>query len=130
MPDNRNPSVPPPTRKKYTPAFKAECVRQVAAGARQTDVARAQGLSPALLGRWQREALAEAVPSSAEREEIKRLRAELKRVEQEGDILKKSRDYLLPTASVMSRYQFVEQLAATEPVQVLCRVLVVSVAGY
>lgn len=31
----------PSPRKKYTPAFKAECVRQVAAGARQTDVARA-----------------------------------------------------------------------------------------
>ncbi|WP_143069715.1 transposase [Hymenobacter actinosclerus] len=34
----------PATRKKYTPAFKAECVRQVAAGARQSDVARAQGI--------------------------------------------------------------------------------------
>ena len=89
MPGNRNPSGSPLIRKKYTPALKAECVRKVAAGARQTDVARAQGLSPALLGRWQREALAEAVPSSAEREEIKRLRAELKRVEQERDILKK-----------------------------------------
>ena len=33
----------PATRKKYTPAFKAECVRQVAAGARQSDVARVQG---------------------------------------------------------------------------------------
>lgn len=42
----------PLTHKKYTPAFKEECVRQAAAGARQTDVARAQGLSPALLGRW------------------------------------------------------------------------------
>ena len=83
------PSAPPLTRKKYTPAFKAECVRQVAAGARQTDVARAQGLSPALLGRWQRQTLAEAVPSSAERDEIKRLRTELRRVEQERDILKK-----------------------------------------
>ena len=62
MPDNSNPSGSPLTRKNYTPAFKAECVRQVAAGARQTDVARAQGLSPALLGRWQRQALAEAVP--------------------------------------------------------------------
>ena len=29
------------TRKKYTLVFKAECVRQVAAGARQNDVARA-----------------------------------------------------------------------------------------
>ena len=79
----------PSTRRKYTPAFKAECVRQVAAGARQTDVARAQGISPALLGRWQRQALEQAVPSSAERDEIKRLRAELKRVEMERDILKK-----------------------------------------
>ena len=50
--------------------FKAECVRQVAAGARQTDVARAQGISPALLGRWQCQALEQAVPSRAERAEI------------------------------------------------------------
>ena len=61
----------------------------MAAGARQTDVARAQGLSPALLGRWQRQALDEAVPNSSERDEIRRLRAELKRVEKERDILKK-----------------------------------------
>ena len=77
----------PATRKKYTPAFEAECVRQVAAGARQTDVARAQGISPALLGRLQRQALEQAVPSSAERDEINRLRAALKRVEMERDIL-------------------------------------------
>ena len=30
----------------------------------------------------------------------------------------------------MSRYQFLEQVAATESVQVLCRVLAVSAAGY
>ena len=30
----------------------------------------------------------------------------------------------------MSRYQFIEQVAASEPVQVLCRVLQVSAAGY
>jgi transposase len=77
------------TRRKYTAAFKAECVRQVAAGARPTDVARAQGLSPNLLARWQRQALQVAVPSSSERAEIQRLQAELRRVEQERDILKK-----------------------------------------
>lgn len=77
-------------RKKYTPAFKAECVRQVAAGARQSDVARAQGISPALLERWQRQALEAAVPSSAERTEINQLRAALKRVEMDRDMLKKS----------------------------------------
>jgi len=80
MSDKTDPSGSPLTRKKYTPSFKAECGRQVAAGARQMDV-RAQGLSPALLGRWQRQALAEAVPSSVERKEIKRLHTELKRVE-------------------------------------------------
>jgi transposase len=51
MPGKLLPSSSPLTRKEYTPAFKAECVRQVAAGARPTDVARAQGLSSALLGR-------------------------------------------------------------------------------
>ena len=61
----------------------------MAAGARQTDVARVQGIPPALLGRWQRQSLEQAVPSSAERDEIKRLRAELKRVEMDRDILKK-----------------------------------------
>jgi len=89
MTEKPNSGGVPTIRKKYTPAFKAECVRQVAAGSRQTDVARAQGISPALLGRWQRQALEQAVPSSTEREEIKRLRAELKRVEMERDILKK-----------------------------------------
>jgi transposase len=41
------------------------------------------------LGRWQHTALEQAVPCSAERQEIKRLRAELKRVETECGILKK-----------------------------------------
>ena len=83
MTEKLNPGGLPTTRKKYTPAFKAECVRQVAAGARQNYVARVQGIS------WQRQALERAVPSSAERVEIKQLRAELRRVEMERDILKK-----------------------------------------
>ena len=90
MTEKSNSGGSPSTRKKYTPAFKAECARQVAAGARRSDVARAQGLAlPALLGRWQRQALEAAVPSSAERAEIKQLRAALKRIEMERDILKK-----------------------------------------
>ena len=58
----------------------------MAAGARQSDVARAQGVSPALLGRWQRQALEAAVLSSAERDEIKQLRVALKRVEMKRSI--------------------------------------------
>lgn len=86
MPTPKSVDGQPVPRKKYTPAFKAECVRQVAAEARQSEVARAQGISPALLDRWQRSALEQAVPSSAERAESKRLRAELKRVETERDM--------------------------------------------
>ena len=71
MTEKPNPGGAPSTRKKYTPAFKAEGVQQVAAGVRQSDAARTQGISPALLGRWQRQALEQAVPSSAERAEIK-----------------------------------------------------------
>ena len=89
MTEKRNLGGSPSDRKRYTPAFKAECVRQVAAGARQSDVAHARGISPALLGRWQRQALESAVPRSAERDEIKQLRAALKRVETARDMLKK-----------------------------------------
>ena len=78
----------PTTRKKYTPALKAECVHQVAAGARQSDVARAPGISPALLGRWHAWRCQRL--SSAERAESKHLRAELRRVEMARDILKKA----------------------------------------
>ena len=78
------------TRMKYTPTFKAECVRQVAAGARPSDVVRAEAILPALLGYWQHQAFGAAVPSSAERAEIKQLRAERWRVQMERDSLKKS----------------------------------------
>lgn len=91
MPNNSNPSGLPLTHKKYTPAFKAECMLCGRWGL--TDnmaLARVQGLSPALLSSWQRQGLDEVVPSSAELEEIKRLHAELKRVEQGRDKLKKS----------------------------------------
>ena len=83
MTEKSNPGGGPSTRKKYTPVFPAECVRQVAACARQSDVARAQGISLALLGRWQPQALEAAMSSSAERTEIKQLRAALKRMAME-----------------------------------------------
>ena len=47
-----------------------------------------QGISPALLGHWQRQVLEAAEPSSAERAGIKQLRAALKRVGMERDMLK------------------------------------------
>lgn len=63
-------------------------MRQVTAGARQADVARAHGIAPTLLARWQQVAACTA-PNGAVQAEIARLRAALRRVEQERDILKK-----------------------------------------
>ena len=80
----------PTPRKKYTSAFKAECVRQVASRTWQSDVARAQGISPALLGRWQWRAMERATPGSPERKKVKQLRAQLWRIEMKRGILKKS----------------------------------------
>jgi hypothetical protein len=48
-------------------------------------------------------------------EETNRLHVELKRVEQERDILKKSNHFCV-TASIMSHYQFIEQEATIETV--------------
>jgi hypothetical protein len=73
--------------------------------------------------------LESALPSSVERDEIKQLRAALKRVEIERDTLK-SLDHLLPIASVMSRYAFIAACAEPWPVQVLYQVLAVSTDGF
>ena len=51
MTEKPHPGGLPTPRKKYTPAFKAECVRQVAAGTRQSDVARTHRSRPGLDGR-------------------------------------------------------------------------------
>ena len=50
----------------------------------------AQDISPALLGRWQREALEQAVSSSTKRDEIRQLGAALKPVEMKRAIVKKA----------------------------------------
>ena len=70
-------------------------MRQVTAGARQTDVARIPSISPALLGQWQHQALEPAVPNSAERAGVKQLRVELERVEMKRGNLKKSCPFVL-----------------------------------
>jgi transposase len=71
MSDKTLPNGSPLTRKKYTLAFKAECVRQMAAGARQTDAVRTYCCYPPCSAAGQRHALTEAVPSSAELDEVR-----------------------------------------------------------
>ena len=84
-----NPRGGTATRQKDPPVCKVAGVRQGAAGARQSDAARAPGLSPARRGRWPGQVLAAAVPRSAEQAALQQPRAALKRVKRGRARLKK-----------------------------------------
>ncbi len=86
-------------RQRFTPEFKDEAVRQVTErGHTVVDVAARLGVSSHSLYKWVRE----AKPSKGEqrseellesKKEVQKLRAELRRVEEERDILKKAAAY-------------------------------------
>jgi transposase len=87
------------SRQRYSPEFKDEAVRQVTdRGRAVVDVAERLGVSSHSLYKWVREAR----PSKDEKrsdelleskKEVQRLRGELRRVEEERDILKKAAAY-------------------------------------
>ena len=82
----------PDKRRKYDATFKAEALR-LASESRSTQAAARQlGISPKLLYRWQHEQVVAEVGSVevARDPEVRQLRAQLKRAEQELDILKKA----------------------------------------
>ena len=82
----------PDKRRKYDDAFKTEALR-LAAESRSTQAAAQQlGISPKLLYRWQEAKLVAEVGSVevARDPQVRQLRAQLKRAEQELDILKKA----------------------------------------
>jgi transposase len=83
------------SRRNYTEEFKREAVKLTEQGSRSvSDVARSLGVHRSLIERWrQRYGESNGVSKSvseAEREELKRLRAEVKQLRMERDILKKA----------------------------------------
>ena len=84
------------SRRRFTAEFKAEAVRRLLEGGRGlSEVATELGLSPGQLGAWRDERLAagsaEALAQrKAEQAETQRLRREVKRLEEEVEILKKA----------------------------------------
>jgi transposase len=86
------------TRRTFTPEFKAQAVKLVTEGGKSlAEVARDLDLGESMLRSWKR-ALAEggdqAFPCKghppAHEEELRRLRAEVKRLTMERDVLKKA----------------------------------------
>lgn len=80
------------SRRKYDDDFKKEAVRLATTGDRTVaDVARALGISENLLYRWKgNEKSNRQLGNTISTEEYERLREQLRRVEQEREILKKA----------------------------------------
>ena len=84
------------TRRRFTAEFKAEAVRRLLEGGKGLgEVATELGLSPGQLSGWRNEHLAagsaEALAQRrAEQAETQRLKREVKRLEEEVEILKKA----------------------------------------
>ena len=84
------------TRRRFSREFKLEAVRQLAAGTRLADVARALGVDAQVVRRWQHQVgrdPATAFPGNgrapAEEAELQRLRREVSQLRAERDFLKK-----------------------------------------
>jgi transposase-like protein len=84
------------TRRRFTAEFKAEAVkRSLEGGKRLSEIATELGLSPGQLSSWRNEQLAagsaEALAArKAEQAETQRLKREVKRLEEEVEILRKA----------------------------------------
>lgn len=88
MSKSQNPSVP---RRKYDDEFKTEAVRLVNSGGRTVpDVARSLGISENLLYRWKGNNKPSGQYNGVSQQEHDQLREQLRRTEQERDILKKA----------------------------------------
>ncbi len=84
-----------PTRRTFTPEFKAETVALVRrSGKPLRQIARDLGLAETTLQRWAKQAAIDAGErdglSTAEREELGQLRRELRLVREERDVLAKA----------------------------------------
>lgn len=88
------------TRRKYDAAFKEEVLKMVALGRPVPEIAQALGIGDNLVYRWkntsqtgktkEKEQNSESAKQTDTQTEIERLKSELRRTEQERDILKKA----------------------------------------
>ncbi len=119
---------------RYTPEFKDEAVRQVVdRGYAVAEVAARLGVSNHSLYQWVRAVKpAKTEQHAAElieaKSEILRLQAQLRRTEEERDILKKSRRVLCERPRV--KYQFINDHRHEYGVATMCRVLRVARSGF
>lgn len=87
----QTPNKPKQTRRKFDQEFKTETLRMVAEGQSACAVARSLNVSEKLIYRWKDQQKKQLVKEKNHRtDELDQLKAQLKRVEMERDILKKA----------------------------------------
>lgn len=124
------------TRKKYSKEFKLDAVSLVIdQNYSQAEAAKNLGINAQMLGRWVQEhrsvdgqAFRGNGKLTPEQEEIRKLKAQVKRLEMERDILKKSDGILCSRNEV--KYSFITQHKNAYPISPQCQVLGVTRNGY
>ncbi|HGE8341430.1 MULTISPECIES: IS3 family transposase [Serratia] len=119
---------------RFTPEFKEEAVRQITErGYSVAEVSDRLGVSAHNLYKWLRAIKPDTSEQHARdlleaKSEILKLRAQLKRTEEERDILKKGRAVLCKGARL--KYRFINEHRTVWGVMTMCRVLHVARAGF
>ncbi|EMV8790394.1 IS3 family transposase [Escherichia coli] len=119
---------------RFTPEFKEEAVRQITErGYSVAEVSDRLGVSAHSLYKWLRAIKPDNSEQHARdlleaKSEILKLRAQLKRTEEERDILKKGRAVLCKGARL--KYRFINEHRSVWGVMTMCRVLNVARAGF
>ncbi|WP_343529568.1 IS3 family transposase [Yokenella regensburgei] len=119
---------------RFTPEFKEEAVRQITErGYSVAEVSDRLGVSAHSLYKWLRAIKPDNSEQHARdlleaKSEILKLRAQLKRTEEERDILKKGRTVLCKGARL--KYRFINEHRTVWGVMTMCRVLNVARAGF
>ncbi|WP_373889453.1 IS3 family transposase, partial [Massilia sp. TS11] len=118
--------------KRYTEEFKMAAVKQVLdRGHPALEVAERLGVSQHSIYAWIKRygvPEAERLANDAQAEEMRRLKAELKRVTEERDILRKGRGVLCQDVRV--RYAFIRDNQAAYSVRRLCKMVKVHASGF
>lgn len=119
---------------RFTPEFKEAAVKQVVdRGYSVPDVATRLGVSTQGLYKWVKAVSPDRSEQQSKelleaKSEILRLRAQMRRIEEERDLLKKSRAVLCQGVRV--KYRFMNEHRQEYPLALMCRVLQVARAGF
>ncbi|MGP1693406.1 MAG: IS3 family transposase [Giesbergeria sp.] len=120
------------SKQKYPEEFKIEAVKQITErGHKVADVSARLGVSQHSLYQWIKRytlPVEQRQAQTSQTDELRRLKAELKRVTEERDILKKGRSVLCQAVRV--RYAFIKRHEREHSVRRMCKVLRLHPSGY